>query len=301
MEHLDIRGLKAFVCVAETGSFQLAAARLNLCPTATSRRVQKFEDGMNCMLFNRTTRRVTLTPIGAQFLPQAQEMLSQLEAVFKELRTRVRFGDKIISIGCLPTIASYLLPDMLHEFASSHDCSIQIQDLSATDLLDHVRTGKVSFAITFVGIDFHDLITKSLYSEPIIALVHKDSPLAGINSVTWSELGKQNLISVGEMSGTRRLIDQTLQAHSIDLDWSYEIQHLSTAINFAKAKLGVAILPKIAEKLSGSELVAVDLIEPIVQRRIGLIRRIDLPLSETAQNLQDTILRGLRKVYSKGC
>ncbi len=295
MEHLDVLGLQAFVSVAEQGSFRLASARLNLSATAVSRRVQKLEENLGCLLLSRTTRSVTLTPVGAEFLPRAQELLNGMEGAFEELRTKGRFGEGALTIGCLPTIASYYFPAILTKFTEQAPNPVRIFDLSATDILEYVRTGKVDFAISFIGADFHDLTITPLYTEPMVAVTAPGNTLADKTALNWRDLAGQRLISIGSLSGTRRLIDSSLQAHSIELDWSYEVQHLSTAINFAKAGLGIAVLPRIATELVHPHMIALDLLEPTVVRRIGMIRRNDFALPPAAKALHDIIIHHLRE------
>ncbi len=296
MEHLDVLGLQAFVSVAELGSFRLAASRLNLSATAVSRRVQKLEQSVGTPLLSRTTRRVTLTPLGADFLPRAQCLIESLEQSFEDLRALGRFGERAISIGCLPTFAAYYLPGILAKFAEKSANPIQIQDVTATQIPDLVRSGKIDFAIGFLGADFHDLTTTPLYDEPIVALVSPDAPLAKKAAVSWTDLTDQRLITLGTLSGIRRLIDASIKPHAIELQWSYEVQRVSTALNLAKAGLGVAVLPIVTEQLTQPPLIAVDLFEPKVERKIGLIRRTGIALSPAAKMLHDIIIPHMRNV-----
>src|SRR5215831_16056782 len=76
---IDFLGLQAFLSIAERGSFQRAAAHLNLSQTAVSHRMRKLEDELGIKLFARTTREVTLTRAGIDFLPKAQRAIAGLE------------------------------------------------------------------------------------------------------------------------------------------------------------------------------------------------------------------------------
>src|SRR5262245_64449628 len=83
---IDFLGLEAFVSIAERGSFQRAAAHLNLSQTAISHRMRKLEEELGLKLFIRTTREVTLTRAGIEFLPRAQKAGAELEESFDELK-----------------------------------------------------------------------------------------------------------------------------------------------------------------------------------------------------------------------
>ncbi|MCX7297919.1 MAG: LysR family transcriptional regulator, partial [Hyphomicrobiales bacterium] len=83
---VDFLGLEAFLSIAERGSFQRAAAHLGLSQTAISHRMRKLEDGLGLKLFARTTRDVTLTRAGIDFLPKARKAVDVLEQSVDDLR-----------------------------------------------------------------------------------------------------------------------------------------------------------------------------------------------------------------------
>jgi DNA-binding transcriptional LysR family regulator len=76
---IDFLGLQAFLSIAQRGNFQRAAAHLNLSQTAISHRMRKLEEDLGIKLFARTTREVTLTRAGIEFLPKAQKAIEELE------------------------------------------------------------------------------------------------------------------------------------------------------------------------------------------------------------------------------
>ncbi|MCF3935564.1 LysR substrate-binding domain-containing protein [Acuticoccus sp. M5D2P5] len=295
MERFDILGLQAFVGVAEQGSFRLAAERLNLSATAVSRRLQKLEDTLGVVLVSRTTRLVTLTRTGAEFLPRAQEVLSSLEGAISDLRAQSHFGAADVRIACLPTIAAQLLPRIIAEFPEDAANRVQITDLSAMEILERVRDKRADFGISFIGADHFDLIIEPLFSEPVVALVRADHPLAAKGTITWQGLEGERLISIGQRSGTRRLIQTALQSHSIALDWVYDVQHLATAVSLAAAGVGIAVLPAIAGEMVTPPLTPVGLTEPRVERAIGLIRRNDMPLSPPARLMREIVMKRLKR------
>src|SRR3954464_12804382 len=107
---IDFLGLHAFVAIAERGSFQLAAAHLNLSQTALSHRIRKLEEDLGVKLLSRTTREVSLTRAGLELLPKVKNTIETLSVTLEELRHQGRDQQEKLSIGCLPTIASGRLP-----------------------------------------------------------------------------------------------------------------------------------------------------------------------------------------------
>ena len=107
---IDFLGLQAFLSIAERGSFQRAAAHLNLSQTAISHRMRKLEDELGIKLFARTTREVTLTRAGIDFLPKAQKAIAELEQSFDELKQQGAKRRDRLDIACLPAFAVNYLP-----------------------------------------------------------------------------------------------------------------------------------------------------------------------------------------------
>ncbi|OWU85720.1 hypothetical protein ATO6_02025 [Oceanicola sp. 22II-s10i] len=280
--------------MAEQGSFQAAANRLNLSPTAVGRRVRKLEDGLGTVLFLRTTRTVTLTAAGSRFLLRAQKLMSDLGDALSEIRDEERFGERAVAIGCLPTIAVHLLPDVLGAFAEQEACGVQVFDLSASAMQDLVRSGRIEFAVSFIGAQHDDLSMHPLYSEPIVALVSEHDPVAEQGEISWHDLQGRRLVSIGTASGTRSLIDTSLSSWDIDLHWHYEVQHLATAVPLAAAGLGIAIVPASVAQILPAQVRTVRLRAPTIERRIGTLRRRGIPLSSPASTLHRLIVNRLR-------
>src|SRR6185312_4065984 len=104
------------VSIAERGSFQRAASHLNPSQTAISHRMRKLEDELGLKLFARTTREVTLTRAGIEFLPKAQKALAELEQSFDELKQQGAKRRERLDIACLPVFAVKYLPPILRRF-----------------------------------------------------------------------------------------------------------------------------------------------------------------------------------------
>jgi DNA-binding transcriptional LysR family regulator len=106
--------------------------------------------------------------------------------------------------------------------------------------------------------------------------------------VTWRELAQYDYISVSKVSGNRLLLDQALSGLAGQPQSIYETQHVTTMLGLVEAGLGVAAVPSIA--MPGADhplLVSVPLFDPVVTRKIGLIRRKARTLAPAAQQLYD--------------
>src|SRR3982751_940503 len=97
--------LQAFVAVAEKASFRVAAEDLSISPPALSRRIDKLESTLGSRLLDRTTRRVSLTNVGRQFLEEARAALDGLEDAVLRLADNASLRRGQVTVACLPSVA----------------------------------------------------------------------------------------------------------------------------------------------------------------------------------------------------
>ncbi len=287
--NLDVHGLQAFARIAELGTFQKAAKSLFLSQSALSRRISKLEADLGVRLLDRTTRRVRLTAVGRDFLPQARRLIEELETSIVSLREMAKHGSGQVALACVPTAAMCILPPVIRDYSAKHpDNRIRILDVHANEVLQAVLRGEAEFGLTLSGADEPDIETEALFEDPFVLACHRDHPLAKRRSVKWSELEQHRLITVGRLSGNRALLDFGLPSNLPRQRWTYEVQHsFSTGLGMVEAGIGVIAVPMLA--LAGrrdSRLVSRPLVEPKLTRTLVVIRRRGVTLSPAAQEFQ---------------
>jgi DNA-binding transcriptional LysR family regulator len=290
---IDFLGLHAFVAIAERGSFQLAAAHLNLSQTALSHRMRKLEDDLGVRLLSRTTREVSLTPAGLELLPKVKGMIDDLSSSLEELRQHGRIRQEKLAIGCLPTIAAGYLPGILEKFRSEHpDVVLRIHDNSATEIAELVNAGTIEFAVTLVASHRWDFDIQVLIKDPFVLVCRRQAPLAGLPAISWSDLTDVPLIRISPHTGNRMMIDDALGSRRENLSWRYEVQHVNTAIALVRAGLGMTIIPRLALDSEDTEgLCVLHLRNPGVNRQIGIVSKRSAPLSPLADELRKLIVQ----------
>ena len=296
MSHrLDILGVQAFVTIAELGSFRAAANHLHLSESALGRRLKKLEDGLGVRLVHRTTRTVALTQEGADFLRKAQRVVQDLATSLDDLRTSDRRPRGTVKVGCLPTVASLFMPALLRTYAREMPgVRIQLFDRSATEIREAVLSGEVDFAITVPGPAHPRLEVEKLFTEPMVVVFPVSHPLAARGSATWRQLIGEPMVSIGTLSANRALIEGLAQERGLDIAWTYQVEHLSTAVSLVAGGSGVAILPAAAVAGHANPLIhVVPLRQPVLRRSIVLARR-KLPMSAAAARFAELAREAMR-------
>lgn len=292
----EIGELQAFIAVAEKFSFRAAAESLFISQPALSRRIDKLERDLKCQLLERTTRRVSLTDAGRQFLSHAQAVIDELELAYLGLEARAVARSGKVTLACVPSVANHLLPSALKEFAGNYpSVRVKVIDESAQTVVDSVREGLADFGLSFLGSQEAELDFSAIRAERYVVIVPKEHPLAERKTVAWRQLEKEPLVSVSSTSGNRLLIDSAFAKTKKRPTIQYEINHVAGAIKLVAAGLGVAIIPGLAlDAQLHPGLRGVPLVDPAITRTLGLIMRKGDKLHGLAQVLADTLTSAIR-------
>ena len=289
--NIEIGELQAFIAVAEKSSFKAAAEALFLSQPALSRRIEKLENGLQIRLLERTTRRVSLTDAGRQFLTHAEAIVEQLELVLHGMAESTFQRKEQVAVACVPSVANQLLPWVLKDFAQVYPLvRVKVIDESAREVLESVVSGVADFGMNFIGTQEPDIAFKPVHTERYVLVVRNDHHLATRQSVDWVSLVGEKLVSVAQSSGNRMLIDHGLAKLELRPSIHYEINHVAGAIGLVEAGLGAAVLPGLAlARASHRTLVSIPLTDPVITRTLGLITRKGARLHPAAQFLFDSL------------
>lgn len=291
--NVEIGDLRAFVAVADLGSFAAAARELYLSQPALSRRIIKLENSLGVRLLNRTTRRIELSAPGRAFLGRARQVLNDFDESLLDVTDAANRLTGEVTLACVPTVINQL-PGVLKQYQQQYPgILVRVVDEGASDVLTRVSRGEADFGINYLGAQEGNLVFEPLHEDDFVLVCPHTHPLATRASVRWAELGGHSYIAVNKASGNRMLLDLAL-ARIPDLPKPVlEARHVRTVIDLVAAGLGIATVPRLAIPVTalGACLVAVPLIEPAITRSLGLVTRHGQLLSPAAQRLCDLLKR----------
>ncbi len=288
----DLDELRAFLAIADTGSFRAGAALLHLSPSALSRRIDKLERGLSIRLFERSTRKVELTALGRGFVARARNVLHEFDEALLgigEVATRLS-GE--VSIACVPSAVAHVLPPVLRRFHASYPgIRVRVIDESSIDILGTVARAEVDFGLTYIGAEEPDLEFDALIDDPFVVACRRDHPLAARRRVRWAELDAHEVIALAPGTGNRLLIDLALARRTPVPRWFCSVNHVAALLAFVDAGLGVGVVPRMALPRGRSHaVIGVTLVEPAIVRTVGLIRRRGRELAPAPRKLHDLLL-----------
>lgn len=299
--NIETAELQAFIAVARQSSFRAAAEGLFITAPALSRRIENLEEALQERLFDRTTRRVSLTPAGELFLVHAQAVMDELELAVKSVEQGMAHRRHHVTVACVPSVANNLLPLVLKPYARTHaNVRVRIIDESAAHVLESVRKGEADFGVNFIGAQEAEIDFEELARERYLAVMPAHHPLAAHSTLHWKALAGEKLVSLSSSSGNRSLIDNAFSRVPQRPMIQYETNHVASAISLVAAGLGVALLPELALRNAPYKgIVARPLTSPALSRAMGLITlkgRVLKPAAATlAQALRDAMASKTRK------
>ncbi|MDO7900369.1 LysR family transcriptional regulator [Pseudomonas sp. K1(2024)] len=289
---MNVKQLRAFVTVAKYQSFAQAGEHLHISQPALSLTIKALEDNLGGALLTRTTRSVSLTAEGEVLLPLARRLLGDWDDTEELLRQRFTLQLGRVSVAAMPAFAGNLLPQSLKVFRQRYPkVNVTVHDVINEQVLELVRHRRVELGIGFEPERSEALQFHALYLDRFIAVVPADSALAEQSEVSWEALLAEDFIALQRPSAVRLLLEQHLAAEQGRLTVAFESHQLSTVGRMVAAGLGVSAVPALCitqmQEL-GARCVA--LVEPTVERRIGVIALSDHKLSTAAQALLDVLL-----------
>ncbi|MFF2656228.1 LysR family transcriptional regulator [Kitasatospora sp. NPDC058032] len=243
---MELQQMRYVVAVAETNSFTRAAQRCLVVQSALSHQIARLEKELGARLFERTSRRVRLTPAGAAFLPAARQCLDAAERAAAEVAASLGEVRGRLTVGLIPSVAAVDIPAVLGEFHRRHPkVRVSLSVGASDDLVEQVRQGAIEVA--FLGIPVtarpRDVMARELARERLVAVVAPDHPLAGETSVDLRRLAPEVFVDLPAKTAGRAQSDLAFAAAGLTREVAFEVTNADYLARLVGAGLGVALLP----------------------------------------------------------
>lgn len=293
--NLTLREFRVFRVVYELRSFSGASEAVHMTQSAVSKVCQEMEAKVGQRLFERSTRKVIPTQLAHQLYGYVCEVLGTMDAAERSLRSLLNMEAGEVSVASSAMMSVGLLKGPIAEFHDTYPAiRIAMHELSTDETIEYVVGGKADFGLVSIEETHPKLSVEHLYDETMYVVCAPDHELARKRSVTWELLATVPQISLHATFSTRRTIDRVFAARHLSYTSNIEVGTVLSAIGFAKARLGVAVLPGyVREFVSDLGLVSGPLPEAGVKHPISLITRWNSRLSNPAEILLGAVKQAL--------
>lgn len=300
--NITLRQMRILVTVADSGSFRVAAEHVHLSPGAVSLAVSEAEAQIGLKLFERTTRSVRVTPLGAAVLPRMQRILADCDLLFSDMQSTVTRRSGRVTVACLASIASRIMPTVISACRMRYrDVRIELVDDKAAGVYALVRDGQADFGLSGEWRGDPDLAFEPVMRDPIRFVCTRGHRFSRRRQIAWLDLENEPFVALSTATGIRFTIETALAGSGVALSIAYEVSQLASALGLLEAGLGVSALPDLAlPKQHATVLVARPLIKPDLHRTVGLLRRFDRPLTPAAEIVRETVQRVCAGLHAGG-
>jgi DNA-binding transcriptional LysR family regulator len=248
---MELRQLRYFVAVAETGSITTAAKRIFLTQPALSRQIKSLEDEIGQCVLERSAHSIRLTPAGDALLREARELLQRADAMLERVRA-ARLTVRL-RVGYAPSLASGLLSGAVENFAQKHPAArVELLDLSTKEMLAGLEGDTLDVALS-VGQkrDGHGLKWTPLVQVSWQLAVNRHHPLARRKQVTAAEVAREPLLAFCQRDYPEYwdAITGWLREHQQRPAIAGEYDGVDSLLAAVESGLGVAIVTTSAARL----------------------------------------------------
>lgn len=278
----DLRQLRAFVAVADEGSFTLAAKKLSLTQSAVSHSMRALEEGLGCRLLTRLGKKTVVTGEGEVFLGRCRRILGELELAGRELDGLRRWGQGRIRIGAPHSLCQFLLPTVLREFRDCFPrCEPTIEAGDTAQLLERLREHELDVVLGMKSGGKSGIASQSMFRDRMAFMVPPVHAWVEEGGAPTDAMESTQFIIYGRSTETHRLIEEHFGAIGARPRAPLVLGDMEAIKEMSKIGIGVGILaPWVARReLEEGSLVALPTGDPPIEREWAVFWNEDRPLS----------------------
>ena len=295
---MTITQLKYTLAVAEHGNFTTASDKCFVTQPTLSMQVQKLEEELGVVIFNRSTKPLQVTEIGKKVLFQAKKIVEESSRMNDVVSEEKGIIGGTLKVGIIPTVSSTLLPLFLNIFTKKHkNVELKIEEFNTETINQKLEDNTIDCAIAATPLNNNRIIERPLYYEPFVAYVPEHHFLSGNKVLEVDDLSNGDILILKDGHCFR---NQVLNLCSFeDLNKQYELKSGSfeTLINLSNNGPWMTIIPYLhSNNLSAKNLEnIIPFEEPSPAREISMIyskSQLKLPVINALMTTISSVIRG---------
>ncbi len=300
---MTLAQLQYIVALDNFRHFAKAAEHSFVTQPTLSMQVQKLEEELGVLIFDRTKQPVIPTDVGSKIIRQARIILNESESLQYLIKNETGKYSGTLRIGIIPTIAPYLIPLFLQSFVEKYPkIELVIDEITTPEIVRGIKKGLVDIGILALPINEVDMIEEALYYEPFVVYVSKYHPLYKKEKITLDDLSRDDLLLLKEGHCLR---DQTLKICSSSERYKstgekkiiFESGTLGTLKKLVEQNFGFTLLPFMATyDLNENGKMVREFFDPVPKREIGLLFSKSLYKRHLAEALKREILNVIPQI-----
>ncbi|EDZ2042700.1 tricarballylate utilization LysR family transcriptional regulator TcuR [Salmonella enterica] len=298
---MELRQLRYFVRIIETGSMGSAAQDLDMGVSALSQQMSRLENELAIRLLQRTSRGVTPTNAGLAFYSQAQLALRHADDAILAAREARLSGH--VSVGMAPSTASILGIPFIHAMQENYaDVRLHVVESLSGNLERMINTRQIDLAVVFQKDKILRWSARPILEEQLF-LIGSHALLAALpdNPITPEQLAGIPLIMPSQGHGLRGRLDAVCQEHALNVEIVAEIDGLALLMRAVRDGLGATLQPGAAiSHLDNDALRVIGVHNPVLSRPNFLVSLSDDELTPAGLAARVVLTKVMRQLVDAG-
>jgi LysR family hydrogen peroxide-inducible transcriptional activator len=241
--------LEYIIAVDTYRSFVSAAEKCFVTQPTLSMQVQKLEEFLNVKIFDRSKQPIVPTEIGSQIIAQARIVLQENKKIKEIINSQQQDIIGELKIGIIPTIAPYLLPQVIASMLKKYpDLKLLIWEYTTEDIIHHLKTGVIDCGILATPLVDPNINEMPMYYENFVSYISKNSRLFKKKSIDADDLADENIWLLNEGHCMRAQVLNICRSTKNNRlqSLTYNTGSVETLIRMVDVNSGATLLPELA-------------------------------------------------------
>jgi LysR family hydrogen peroxide-inducible transcriptional activator len=243
---MTITQLKYVLAVAEHQNFTKAAEKTFVTQPTLSMQIQKLEEELDILIFDRSKKPIELTAVGRKIVNQAQSIVNEADRMQDVVDQEKGFIGGEFRLGIIPTIMPTLLPMFLKAFTVKYPkVQLRIEELATDDIIHKLTDGHLDAAIAATPLQQSKIKERPLYYEPFVGYIPVGHRLFSKTKIESSDLDIEDILLLEDGHCFRDGVINLCKASKLSKDDSFQLESGSfeTLIKLSHEGLGMTLLP----------------------------------------------------------
>jgi len=273
---MTLQQLEYIVSLDKTRHFVKAAEMCGVTQPTLSAMIQKLEDELDCRIFDRSMHPIVPTAVGAQILQQAQVILFHVNQLKENVLTQKGSTSGTLSLAIIPTVAPYLLPDLISTFRRDYaDIQLKVSEMRTDTIIEKLHNAEIDMAILSTPLNDPKILEVPLYYEKFVAYISPGSSIYNLSEISTNDMPLEQLWVLEEGHCLRNQVFNFCEnkIHSA----VYEAGSIDTLVKIVDMNGGYTVIPELHVDLLNEtqKLNLRKIVRPEAIREISLIVRDD--------------------------
>ena len=290
---MTIAQLKYLLAVAKYLNFTKASIQCHVTQPTLSMQIQKLEDELGVIIFDRNKKPIKITEIGKKIIDQAKTIVNESARINDLVQQEKGYIGGVYKLGIIPTIVPTLLPMFLRSFIKKYpEVQLEIYELPTAQMIEQILEGKIDAGIAATPLEEAQIVEKPLYYEPFVGFIPESHRLFQKKILDEQDLDVKDILLLDEGHCFRdNILNICRMASNEPKQFDLNIGNFDALIKLSKEGLGMTLLPYLQTEdlCPGDKKYLRNFKKPEPAREVSLIHSKDIFKKNITEALFKTI------------